>query len=204
MAEKIYNPLSDMSRIKESLINLFGNTKDITRLIMPQLDDDNFSFEQNWLGGKYVTNVKGKTEITTLIGHCFDVPYIDGTITDNRCAIFVETYLTKVENKHIKQVGVDVFIVTHKDSVRLSESDTKYYNSIGVYGNRVDSAVQVINSAITNSDIMKEIQKKYSIGDLELAEYHPIEKYVPATTFYGKCIHYTYNTFYQRNTQKMR
>ena len=158
--KKYYDPLSDMAMIKESLISLFCDTEDITRLIMPQLDNENFTFEQNWYGGNFDKNIYGKTDIQTLIGHCFDTPYIEGTVSDNRCAIFVETYLTKVENQKIKQVGVDIFIVAHRDSVRLSEKDKEYYESVGVYGNRVDSAMQVINSTINDERIMKAINKK--------------------------------------------
>ena len=196
--KKYYDPLSDMAMIKESLMSLFCDTEDITRLIMPQLDNENFTFEQNWYGGNFDKNIYGKTDIQTLIGHCFDTPYIEGTVSDNRCAIFVETYLTKVENQKIKQVGVDIFIVAHKDSVRLSEEDKEYYESVGVYGNRVDSAMQVINSTINDERIMKAINKKYSIGDLTFTERNPVKQYVPGTKFYGRCLSYTYNTFYQR------
>lgn len=196
--EKYYDPLSDMAMIKESLCSLFCDTEDITRLIMPQLDNEAFTFEQNWYGGKFDKNIYGKTDIQTLIGHCFDTPYIEGTVSDNRCAIFIETYLTKVENQKIKQVGVDIFVIAHKDSVRLSDEDKDYYKSIGVYGNRVDSAVQVINSTINNEKIMEAIKKKYSIGDLTFTERNPVKQYIPGTKFYGKCLSYTYNTFYQR------
>lgn len=196
--KKYYDPLSDMAMIKESLMSLFCDTEDITRLIMPQVDNENFTFEQNWYGGNFDKNIYGKTDIQTLIGHCFDTPYIEGTVSDNRCAIFIETYLTKVENQKIKQVGVDIFIVAHKDSVRLSEKDKEYYESVGIYGNRVDSAMQVINSTINDERIMKAINKKYSIGDLTFTERNPVKQYVPGTKFYGRCLSYTYNTFYQR------
>ena len=198
MGEKYYNPLSDMRRIKTSLMSLFCDLNDLTKLIMPQLDNDNFTFEENWLGGKYDKNKYGKTEIVDLVGHCFDTPYIEGTVTDNRCAIFIETYVTKVENEHLKEVGMDVFIVCHKDAVHLSNEDKKYFESIGVYGNRVDSAVQVINSSILNHFVMDGIKKKYSIGAISLVERNPIQQYVPGTKFYGKVLHYTYQTFYQR------
>ena len=198
MSEKYYDPLSDMSRIKTSLISLFCDLDDLTKLIMPQLDNANFTFEENWFGGKYDKNKYRKTEIVDLVGHCFDTPYIEGTVTDNRCAIFIETYVTKVENEHLKEVGMDVFIVCHKDSVHLSKEDKKYFESIGVYGNRVDSAVQVINSSILNHFVMDGIKKKYSIGAISLVERNPIQQYVPGTKFYGKVLHYTYQTFYQR------
>lgn len=198
MSEKYYDPLSDMSRIKLSLMSLFCDLKDITRLIMPNLDNKNFTWEQNWYGGTFEKDIKGQTEIETLIGHCFDTLYIEGTVTDNRCAIFVETYLIRIENQHIKEVGVDIMVVCHKDSVKLSKEDTEYYESIGIYGNRVDSAVQVINSSILNNRIMTKIKEKYSIGNLNLIERNPLQQYVPGTKFYGKVLHYTYQTFYQR------
>lgn len=196
--EKYYDPLSDMAMIKDSLISLFGDTEDITRLVMPQLDNENFTWEQNWHGGKYSKNIYGKTEIVDLTGHCFDTPYIEGTVTDDRCAIFIETYLNKLESERIKQIGVTIFIVAHKDSVRLSDEDKKYFESIGVYGNRVDSAMQVINSTINNPRIMDAIKKKYSIGELSLVERNGVKEYVPGTKFYGKVLNYTYDTFYQR------
>lgn len=195
--EKYYDPLSDMSRIKESLVELFGDIEDISNLIMPNLDDERYTWMENWLGGNYIETVDGETNIINLIGHCFDIPYVEGTISDNRCAIFMETHLLKVENQHIKQVGLDIFVVCHKDAVRLSKDEKEYYNSIGIYGNRVDSAIQVINSTINNKDLMKGIQKKYSIGELTFVERNPLKQYIPATKFYGKCLSYTYQSFYK-------
>lgn len=118
--------------------------------------------------------------------------------TDNRCAIFVETHLINVRNQHIKEVGVDIMVICHKDSVRLSDKDKRYFESIGVYGNRVDSAIQLINSSILNHNVMDGIKEKYSIGDMNLIEENPLQQYVPGTKFYGKVLHYTYQTFYQR------
>lgn len=197
--KKYYDPLSDLSRIKTSLMDYFKDKEDITRLAMPILDNANFTHEENWYGGKFDTNIYGKTEIVDLIGHCFDTPYIEGTVTDNRCAIFIETYLIKVESKHIKEVGVDIFVVCHKGSVRLSKDEKEYYESIGVYGNRVDSIIQIINSSILNEDVMRGIMEKYSIGSMNLSERNPLKQYIPGTKFYGKCLSYTYQSYYQRN-----
>lgn len=168
---------------------------------MPQLDDADFTWEQNWYGGSFDQNVKGQTELKTLLGHCFDTPYIEGTVTDNRCAIFIETCLLRTGSPHIKEVGVDIMVVCHKDSVRLSGEDKAYFESIGVYGNRVDSAIQAIHSAILNPGVMEKIKKKYSIGDLNLVEENPLQQYVPGTRFYGKVLHYTYQAFYQRTSR---
>lgn len=198
MAKKYYDPLSDMSRIKESLMSLFEGADDVANLIMPHKDDENFTWEENWYGGRYEITESGETKFTDLVGHCFDRPYIEGTVTDNRCAIFIETYLLRLESQHIKQVGVDIFVVCHKDFIQLSEDEKERYNKKGIYGNRVDSAVQAINSIINNPNAMSVIKKRYSIGDLTLSERNPIKQYIPSSKFYGKCLSYTYDTFYQR------
>lgn len=200
MAEKYYTLLSDIGRIKESLMSLFFDTDDITRLIMPESDNTNFTREQNWYGGKFETNTENQTSITTLMGHCFDIPYIEGAITDNRCAIFIETYLTKAANQHIRETGVDICVICHKDFLKLSEEDKQYYNSKGIYGNRVDSAVQLINSTILNPNVMDYIKENYSIGNMNLSEENPLKQYLPKAEFYGKCLSYTYQAFYQRKS----
>lgn len=163
MTYKYDNPLSDMSGIKRSVLSLFDNTEDLTRLITSE--------------------------------HCFDTPYTEGAVTENGCAVFVETYLSKIENQHMKEVGVDIMIVCHKDSVKLSEEEKTYYESIGIYGNRMDCAVQIIHSSILN------LRQNYSIGAMNLLDKNPLEQYVPGTSFYGKILHYTYQAFYQRKNK---
>lgn len=198
MAEKYYDSLSDMSRIKDSLMSIFYDSDDVIRLIMPTLDDDTFTQKQNWYGGIFEKNVNGETEKVSLTGHCFDTPYIEGKVSDDKCAVFIETYLTKAESLRIKEVGVDITVVCHKDYINLSNEDKNYFNSLGVFGNRVDSAIQVINSAILNSNAMELIKQKYSIGNMLLAKENPLKQYVAGAGFYGKCLSYTYQSFLQR------
>lgn len=192
MAAKVYDPLSDLGRVKDSFRSLFFNTDDIVRLIMPTLDDTDFSDEANWYGGKVKTTVTGATKNVTLLGHCFDTPYLDGTIPDNRSAIFIETFVSDLKNRYIKTIRVDVSIISHKDAVSISEADKTYFNNIGVYGNRVDCACQVINSALLDPDI----SKLFGIGDISMVENNPIRLYMPNDKFYGKVISYVYPTFY--------
>lgn len=189
MAEKYYNPLSDTSRIKDTLMSLFRNSEDITRLVMPALDNTDFSWEENWYGNK-----------ETLPGHCFDTSYIDGLVSDGGCGIFVETYLPKIPNQHIKEVGVDIAVICHANFLRLSEEDDEYFNEIGIYGNRVDRAVQVINASILSPEIMGQIKDDYAIGSMNLAGENPLKQYIYDNKFYGKCLSYTYQTFYNRKT----
>ncbi len=198
MTEKYYCPLSDMSRIKASLMSLFFNNTDITRLIMPTPDNESFTLEQNWYGGKFEKNMSGEAEIITLSGHCFDTPYIEGAMAADSCAIFIETYLTKMENQHIKEVGLDISVICHKDLIRLSTDDSEYYHAKGIYGNRVDSSIQIIHSSLLDSPMTDDIRKKYSIGNISLSlEKNPLKQYCQGKDFYGKCLSYTYQAFYR-------
>lgn len=201
MAAKYYDTLSDTGRIKTGLMSLFCNTKDIARLIMPAPDNDTFTWEQNWYGGSFDRNDNGKTETVKLAGHCFDIPYTEGIITDNRCAVFIESYLTKIINQRIKETKVEVCVLCHKDSLRLSDEDMEYYNAKGIYGNRIDSAIQMIHTTIINPATMDSAIKKYSIGNMNLSEENPLKQHTAGTGFYGKCLSYTYQSFYQRNSR---
>lgn len=196
MESNYYNPLSDMSRIKRSLMSLFCDTVDITRLIMPELEDSDFTWEQNWYGGTFTKS--GQSAPATLPGHCFDTPFIEGALTNQKSAIFMESYLTKMESQRIREVGITIYLVCHKDSIGLSEEDRAYYESIGIYGNRVDSALQAINAAIQKPTTMDSIRKNYSIGNLIFAEEEPIKPYLPGTDYYGKSLSYTYPAFYRK------
>lgn len=172
MSEKYYNPLSDMGRIKESLITFFYRTEDLTRLI----------------------------------AHCFDTPYIEGIAADHDSAIFVETYLTKKTSQRIKEVGIDICVLCHKDSIKLSEADKAYYQSKGIYGNRIDSSIQVIHSSLFAPQMINDSKgeapfAKYSFGGLSLStEKDPLTTYSPGAGFYGKCLSYTYQSFHQRRS----
>lgn len=164
MSKTYYNPLSDMGKIKETLVNLFQSSPDITKLAT----------------------------------HCFDTPYIEGIITDNGCSIFLETRLIKVANQRIKEVGVDIYVICHKNSIALTEEDQAYYNSIDIYGNRMDCTIQAIHSAITNAQNMDAPKKSYAIGDMTLVAERPIKQHISEKDFYGKKMSYTYQAFYQK------
>lgn len=197
MTTEHYDSLADMGRIKESLMSVFGNTENITKLVMPVLDNNSFTHLQNWYGGVFFAGSEASSGVR-LIGHCFDVPYSDGILTDKRCAIFIETCITKIANRHIKEVGVDISVICHKDLLYMSEEETEYFNAAGIYGNRIDSTVQAINSTIMSADTENLIKELYSVGSLILSEKDPVRQCASGSEFYGKCLSYTYQSFYHR------
>lgn len=150
---------------------------------------------------KLVSLLKNNTEISKLATHYSDTPYTEGAITDNGCGIFIDTYLIKVANQRIKEVGITIYVVCHKDFATLSEEEQNHYNSIGIYGNRVDCIIQAIHSALIQPEVMDEIKKKFSIGDLTFVEEEPIKPYIPETNYCGKQMSYTYQSFYQKKTR---
>ena len=162
---------------------------------MPVLDNPKYTFEENWYGGVYDTTVTGEHEINTLNGHCFDVPYIPG-IVDDKCSIFIDSYLSKLEGSHLQEIRVDIYVLCHRESARLSKEDQEFYNSIGISGNRVDCIIQAIYSTILGVD--KKIQEKYSIGSMNPIPIAPIKPYLPSDQFYGRIMSYTYQTFHNK------
>lgn len=183
MAEKYYDSLSDISRLKGRLMSLFYSQEELVRLIMPEPDDENFTREQNWYGG-----------------HCFDTSYIEGTLPDGQCAVYIDSYLSRVENRHLKEAVLDIMVVCHRDALKLSEEDKNHYNEMGVYGNRVDCAVQLIHSYILSQSMADEIKQGYAVGNLNLTVENPLKQYATDAGFYGKCLSYTYHSFYQRKS----
>ena len=86
------NPLVSLGLIKEAVGNILMTNDDVNTLAMPYLDDEDYSFEDNWFGCKIGENIHGQVKDNRLLGHCKDVPYMDETITDTRSIILMETY----------------------------------------------------------------------------------------------------------------
>ena len=157
MSEIRCNPLSDMGKLKETLVALLGNNEDIKKLAP----------------------------------HITDTTYVQGSVAENESGIFIDTYLRKVSNQRLKEVGTEIYVVCHKDALTLSEDEKTYFRNIGVYGNRVDCIVQMIHSLILETGDIR-------IGDMNLVDEEPIKPYSPEEDFIGKQMSYTCQSFYQR------
>ena len=102
MSEIRCNPLSDMGKMKETLVALLGNNEDMKKL------------------GPHIT----------------DATYVQGNVAENESGIFIDTYLRKVSNQRLKEVGTEIYVVCHKDALTLSE-DEKTYFRIHAYGQKL-------------------------------------------------------------------
>lgn len=167
MSEIRYNPISDLGKMKETLVALLSDNENINRLTQ----------------------------------HCVNTPYMKGSIAENESGIFIDTHLIKVSNQRIKEVGVEVYIVCHKDALSLSAADKEYFSNMDVHGNRADCIVQMVHSAILEAQNMEELKKKYTIGEMNLIEAEPIKQYMPEDDYCGKQMSFTCQSFYQRKSK---
>ena len=135
--------------------------------------------------------------ISNLIEGFYDTPYTQASMSDKKCAVFVETYLIKSEGNRMKEVVLDIAVVCQREASELTDEENTYYHSIGIYGNRVDSALQAIYSVISDSTATDALKQSLCIGNIALLPENPIDKCDIEGDFCGKQLHYTYRSFYQ-------
>jgi hypothetical protein len=197
--EIINDPLWELGAFKEMLCSLFMANKEITDLVMPELDDKDFTFEENWIGGKCTKTITGQQKNANLQGHCLTTPFIEGVVSSAKTFIAMETYCDKVSAQNIKNISIQIYIYAHRDFVRVTNEERKKYHALGYAGNRCDILAMAINRCLMN----KNIKSRFGIGDLSLCnEIRPVGTHMPSSNFYGRVLSYTVPDFYV--TSKMR
>lgn len=179
------NPLVLLGLIKESVGNILMTNDDVSELVMPFLDDDNHSFEDNWFGSKIGKNIQGQVKDNRLLGHCKDVPYMDETITDTRSLILMETYANVTTS--IIDYTLVINVICHRDVVELDDDEKSDWRKKGYAGNRIDMICQAINNALTD-DMIKD---SFGIGAMSLdTRVSQMQSFKPNTNFYGRTLVY--------------
>lgn len=179
------NPLVLLGLIKESVGNILMTNDDVSELVMPFLDDDNYSFEDNWFGCKIGEDIHGKAKNNRLLGHCKYVPYMDETITDTRSLILMETYANVTTS--VIDYTLVINVVSHRGAVELDDDEKLKWHKKGYAGNRIDIICQAINNALTD-DMIKD---SFGIGAMSLDTRVPqMQSFKPNTNFYGRTLVY--------------
>lgn len=175
------NPLVSLGLIKDKVGKILMQNDDVVSLVMPELDNEDFSFEDNWFGCSIGKNLNGDIQDTRIIGHCSNTPYFDETITDTRAMIMMETYLGL--NPSVYDYSLVINVVVHKDFVELDPCDQKVWKAKGYAGNRVDMICMSIYNALTSDDIVNN----FGIGKMDL-DYRSaqMQSFKPNTSFYGR------------------
>lgn len=195
---KVDDDLRSLGNFKDTMMNILFNFEDVRRLTMPRLDDDRFDESDNFFGGalEWTNPTDGLIERVNLSGHCFDVPYIDETIIDNRALITLESYVTRIEGEHIKEVALDIFAFSNKSFIHMPVSEKAFYIKKGYSGNRVDMMISAIELAI------KQRSREFGIGKIMLAPRNPVVPYEPQKDFYGKKITFLCSDFFIKPRNK--
>lgn len=189
----IDDDLKALGKYKDTIGEILLSSDDVVNLVMPSLDNPNFDVADNFFGGErleYYNQAKNEIEYITLLGHCFDVPYIKPTITDARALICMETYISKVDGESIKEVAIDLYVYAHKSFVTMPHDESAKFKKRGYAGNRIDMLVSAIELEIKNNS------RSFGIGKILLAPSTPIISYEPNHDFYGKKMSLICHDFY--------
>lgn len=182
--------------IKDALCELMLRDEEIRTLVMPELDDERFGDYENWIGGKYFARLGGKKEEVILHGHCFTVPFVKDTITDDRLIICMETYVNTAYSRTIKDIKLMVNIFSTKGRItELNDHDREVVDTLrakGYTGNFVDMATAAVCHLLDTTDelIDSRTGTRYGIGKMALVAREPIIPSTPNTKFYGRQIFY--------------
>ena len=201
--------------LKESIQRAFFEDEDIRELTMPRLDNDNYSAEDNWYGGVFYSEINGEKKVEKLEGYCFDVPFIDDTLTDNRLIITVEVlnrnlYYQNVGSNTIESFTIIITIFCHKDCLMYPDQEMKdlmdKFRTRGYTGNRLDMVVAAVQRLMENEDLefVDEDGKSYGIGKASLLKRVPMESYQPNPYFYGIQIMYGQDDIHTPNTMSIK
>lgn len=183
--EMMNNPLVSLGLIKEAVGNILMTDDDVSELVMPYMDNDDYSFEDNWFGSKIGEDINGQMKDSRLLGHCKLVPYIDETITDTRTLILMETY--PYISTSIIDYTLVLNIVCHRDVVELDDDKKSEWKKKGYAGNRIDMVAQAINKALTDESVIDN----FGIGKMELdTRVSQGQSFKPNTNFYGRTFVY--------------
>lgn len=179
---------------KDELFRLFCDTENnplcklLIDILMPKLDDDRFDIIDNFLGGEYTYTNSKQSELVKLEGHLHDVPFVYATVTDTRNVICIDDNITR-NNQSTKELSVTLYVMCHKNSLKLDSKTRKKYKKLGYIGrNRLDIAVALVGDIINHSDIK-------SIGKLQPTINNPTQSYFPNSEYFGKVLTYTTSDF---------
>lgn len=180
--ERNENPMKIIGLIKDKIGKIFMLDDDITSLVMPKLDDDSFTFEQNWFGCEIEENIYDEEKARYLIGHCKDTPYFDETITDQRSMIMTEAYIRDFKTSYMN-ILLNINVVCHKNIIEFSKNDKKLWVEKGYAGNRVDMICMAIYNVLTSKDFINE----FGIGKMNFPYNSPqLQSFKPNYNFYGR------------------
>lgn len=198
---------------KDMLRNAFGGSEDIVSLIMPAPENPQLSLRDNFLGGDFditKTDDTGSThtEHVILEGYCQDRPFPCAAYADHRNLLCVESYMSKGDGRASREITLQIYVMIHKDAVRLTASELEHFLPKGYTGNRCDAVVQAIgrllsprNAAVTSGNATSALESLVpgSLGTHQLklvpAAKDPVAPFTENKEYCGKLLTYVCTDF---------
>jgi len=142
---------------------------------------------------KIIQAMAGCSEITSLVSpaYCFDLPYMNGLAPTGENFICIDSFIAKAGSKARKEVGVNIWLMFHRDNLNLSAEERETFQSQGFCGNSLDIAVQAVGRLLNGS-------KDFGIGSLTPIPENPAVSFIPDTEdneYCGKLLSYTCTDF---------
>jgi len=122
---------------------------------------------------------------------CLDLPYIPGMVMEGQNLICTDSYIAKAGGRAITEVGVDIYVMFHKDNMSISDEVRNRYQEKGYRGNPIDIVVQALGRRLNGC-------KDFGIGSLRPNMEYPVRSYIPQEDtweYYGKILSYTGSDF---------
>ena len=191
---------------KDKLRDAFSKNEDIVSLIMPVPENGNLSLQENFLGGEFditTTDDTGSTheEHVVLQGYCQDRPFPCAVYTDHRNLLCVDSFMSKADGRAQREVTLQIYVMIHKDAIRLNLSEADQFLTKGYSGNRCDAVIQAIGRHLGFTGKPTEnsgTQKSGSIpgiGRLYPALKDTVVLYTQNNDYYGKILTFTCTDF---------
>lgn len=192
---------------KDKLRDAFSQNEDIVSLIMPVPENGSLSLRENFLGGEYditTTDDTGSThkEHVVLQGFCQDRPFPCAVSTDHRNLLCVDSLIVKADGRAAREITLQIYVMIHKDAVRLSPSEAESFILKGYSGNRCDMAVQAIGSLLgftgstpASNSVAQKSGNLPGLGRLYPAIKDTVTTYTQSNDYYGKILTFTCTDF---------
>lgn len=181
------------SLYKSKIMNILLGSKDLIKLINPDLNSD--GYKSGYLdvadiltGGVWYDGTRKYEEQ----GYIFDYNFVNETTTDEKTFILVETDIEYVRQNMFTDFNLYISIFTSKSLVRLTNDTVptaKEVNDMGYFAsnnaNRIDVMCDIVDGLL-NGNI-----KIPGIGTVNPASRYFVQTYCPNNKYYGKCLKYT-------------
>lgn len=71
--------------------------------------------------------IQGHSDISRLVSGCFDTSFVPSYMNPQDNIICLDTNVIKADGSALKEVGIDIYLILHKDHCTFSDADRRYF-----------------------------------------------------------------------------